>query len=119
MHYQRIKDYHKAKDEAEEEKKAMAKQHDELDKSKCHPQCKQTCIASCGKGCCSEEGERMRDEQERKEKDAREKERKEKEKAKAIEKAQRVKDLKEIYKPQERLCPAPCPKVRHQSCYVM
>jgi len=121
LHYQKIKDYHKAKDEAEEKKKAMAKQQDEPKKakqdfSKCHPQCKQTCLASCGKGCCSEEGERMRDEQERKEKDAREKERKEKEQAKVLEKAQRDKDLKELYKHQERQCPAPCPKVCAPAC---
>lgn len=108
MHYQRIKDYHKAKDEA---KNKLAEQHDELKKkynkkqqdklnSKCHPQCKETCITSCGKGCCTEEGEKLRDENEQKMKD--EKERKRKEKAKA---------LLDMYKPQARLCPAPCPQV--------
>lgn len=108
MHYQRIEDYHKAKDEAEKKKTPLAKQHDEPKKTKqqdkpnpkCHPQCKQTCISSCGKGCCSEEGERLRDEKERKQKDERERQRLEKEKY-----------LKEMYKPQPRLCPAPCPKV--------
>ena len=85
------------------------KQHDEpkkntkkqQDKVPCHPQCKETCISSCGKGCCSEEGERLRDKQERKEKDAKEREQKEKAKA-----------LQEMYKPQPRLCPAPCPQVQ-------
>lgn len=120
LHYQKIQDYHQAKDEAEAKEKAIAKQHEEpkkqQDNSKCHPQCKQTCVASCGKGCCSEEGERMRDEQERKEKDEREKERKEKERAKALEKTQRDKDLKEIYKTQSRLCPSPCPQVCAPAC---
>ena len=113
LHYQRIKDYYKARDKAEEKKKALAKQHDEPKKAKkgCHPQCLQTCVMSCGKGCCTEEGERMRDEQERKQKDEMEKKRKEKERAEALEKDQRDKALKEIYKPQARLCPAPCPEV--------
>lgn len=61
----------------------------------------------------------MRDEQERKEKDEREKERKEKERAKALEKTQRDKDLKEIYKTQSRLCPAPCPQVRGLRLYAI
>ena len=111
LHYQRMADYQKTKE------KALAKQHDEPrlqhDYSKCHPQCKQTCIASCGPGCCTKEGERMRDEQQRKEKDERERERKEKEQTKAAAQAQREKDLKEIYKTQQRFCPAPCPKVRY------
>ena len=110
LHYQKIADYHKAKDAAKSKNKGPpVKQHDEpkkitkkqQDKVPCHPQCKETCISSCGKGCCTEEGERLRDEQERKEKDAREKERKEKAKA-----------LQEMYKPQPRLCPAPCPQVK-------
>lgn len=104
LHYQRIKDYHKAKDEA------ASKQHDQPKKDtkkledkvnpKCHPQCKETCISSCGKGCCTDEGERLRDENERKMKDQQEKYRKEKQKK-----------LLEMYKPQPRLCPAPCPQV--------
>lgn len=103
LHYQKIKDFHKAKDVT------LARQHDG---SKCHPQCKQTCIASCGPGCCTEEGERMRDAQQKKEKDEREKEKKKNERAKALAQAQRDKGLKEIYKTQQRFCPAPCPKVR-------
>lgn len=106
LHYQRIKDYHKAKGEAakkakqhDEPKKPNKKQQDKLN-PKCHPQCKETCISSCGKGCCSEEGEKLRDEKEKKEKDEREKQRQEKEKA-----------LKEMYKPQPRRCPTPCPEV--------
>ncbi|XP_068756670.1 uncharacterized protein [Montipora capricornis] len=114
LHYQRMADYQKTKE------KALAKQHDEPklqhDYSKCHPQCKQTCIASCGPGCCTKEGERMRDEQQRKEKDERERERKEKEQTKAAAQAQREKDLKEIYKTQQRFCPAPCPKVCAPAC---
>ena len=117
LHYQKIRDYQKAKDQAEEKTKTAAKQHDEPkkqeDNSKCHPQCKQTCLASCGKGCCSEEGERMRDEQERKEKDAREKERKENELARAHAQAEKDKAIKALYKHQPRLCPAPCPQVRY------
>lgn len=112
LHYQKIEDYYKAKDAAKSKNKSpLAKQHDEPKKNtkkqqdklnpKCHPQCKETCISSCGKGCCSDEGEKLRDEQERKEKDAREKQRKEKAKA-----------LQEMYKPQPRLCPAPCPQVK-------
>jgi len=107
LHYQKIKDFHKAKDVT------LARQHDG---SKCHPQCKQTCIASCGPGCCTEEGERMRDAQQKKEKDEREKERKKNERAKALAQAQRDKGLKEIYKTQQRFCPAPCPKVCAPAC---
>lgn len=110
LHYQKISDYHKAKDAAKSKNKSpVAMQHDkpkksnkkQQDKVLCHPQCKETCITSCGKGCCTEEGERLRDEQEMKEKDAREKAKKEKAKA-----------LQEMYKPQPRLCPAPCPQVK-------
>lgn len=109
LHYQRIKDYHKTKDEA------ASKQHDQPKKDtkkledkvnpKCHPQCKETCISSCGKGCCTDEGERLRDENERKMKDQQEKYRKDKQKK-----------LLEMYKPQPRLCPAPCPQVCAPAC---
>ncbi|XP_058954839.2 uncharacterized protein [Pocillopora verrucosa] len=109
LHYQRIKDYHKTKDEA------ASKQHDQPKKDtkkledkvnpKCHPQCKETCISSCGKGCCTDEGERLRDENERKMKDQQEKYRKEKQKK-----------ILEMYKPQPRLCPAPCPQVCAPAC---
>lgn len=104
LHYQKIKDYHKAKDEAAAKPHDKPKKNEKKQKDKgnpnCHPQCKETCISSCGKGCCTVEGERARDENERKEKDQREREMKVKQKK-----------LLEMYKPQPRLCPDPCPQV--------